>query len=209
MGTTPANILINLSSRLLCEGLQGIMRSSGCYVAHIGYDGGTDLAASFDLILVDVAALEEPRPARWDNTKVLLVDTGLAEEEIVRLLFTHKLDGVISTDTGSDLFLKALQTVLEGELWIDHLKLKAYLHNSFPMQTPAPLESFSKKEREILLLVAEGLKNREIASRLNMSEHTVKTHLGRIFKTANVSTRAQLVPLALKLKSATPLFPTA
>jgi len=68
------------------------------------------------------------------------------------------------------------------------------LHNRPSTLTANSSESLSRKEREIVLLVAEGQRNREIAGRLCISEQTVKAHLSRIFKKANVSNRSQLVP---------------
>jgi DNA-binding CsgD family transcriptional regulator len=59
-------------------------------------------------------------------------------------------------------------------------------------------ETISKKEREIIVLISQGLRNREIAEKLSISEQTVKAHLSRIFRKTNVTSRSQLVPLALK-----------
>ncbi|HTG81353.1 MAG TPA: LuxR C-terminal-related transcriptional regulator, partial [Geobacteraceae bacterium] len=58
----------------------------------------------------------------------------------------------------------------------------------------------SRKEQEIVLLVSQGLRNRDIAARLYISEQTVKTHISSIFKKAKVTRRSQLVPLALKFR---------
>lgn len=208
MATAPAIVEVKLSSRLLTEALLKMMSATGeCHMFIARHIDDTDSGVGADIILADVAVLEKPWPQEWHAAKVVLIDTGLAEEEIMRLILTHKMDGVISTDTDSQLFCKALQTILEGQVWIDHVKLKAYLHNALPLLTTTHLESFSKKEKEIVLLVAEGLKNREIAARLNMSEHTVKTHISLIFKKANVSSRTQLVLLAPKFKPITSILP--
>ena len=54
-----------------------------------------------------------------------------------------------------------------------------------------------------MLLVAEGQTNREIATQLNISEQTTKTHISRIFSKAGVTSRTQLAPLALRFKMET------
>jgi DNA-binding NarL/FixJ family response regulator len=51
----------------------------------------------------------------------------------------------------------------------------------------------TKREQEIVSKVAEGMKNREIAELLNVSEHTVKNHLFRIFERLGISSRAELI----------------
>jgi DNA-binding NarL/FixJ family response regulator len=194
------NVLINLSSRLLCEALRDLLQNyKENYRIFIPHDSESPSPHRFDKILVDAATLDQPHPD-WQDAKLILVDSSLPEEEITRLLCTHKLSGVISTDTGTDLFLKALETIRGGQIWIDNVKLKALIQNSPSAPTATGHDSLSKKEREIVLLIAEGFRNKEIASHLRMSEHTVKTHISRILKKANVSTRAQLVPLAIKFK---------
>jgi DNA-binding NarL/FixJ family response regulator len=50
------------------------------------------------------------------------------------------------------------------------------------------------------MLISQGLRNRDIAAKLYISEQTVKTHISSIFKKAHVSRRSQLAPLALTLR---------
>lgn len=194
------NILISLSSRLLCEALQLVLKQSAWNCrAVLACDLKPGEGFQPDHILVDAGTLDHPSQASWGSAKVVLIDTGLAEEEIIKLLTTHKLYGVISTSTGTKMFRKALETVHSGQAWIEHDKIRALFHECSPATQPLNRVSLSRKEREIVLLIAEGRKNREIAGRLNISERTVKTHLSHIFKKANCTSRAQLAPLALKL----------
>jgi DNA-binding NarL/FixJ family response regulator len=107
---------------------------------------------------------------------------------------------VITTGTDLDLFLKALQTMDEGQVWVGNDTLKALILLPLPENLPAAVESFSRREREIVFLIAGGLRNREIAEQLKISEQTVKSHVSRILGKACVQSRAQLAPLALALK---------
>jgi len=69
------------------------------------------------------------------------------------------------------------------------------------MDTAGPDTSVKKltaKESQIVELVVEGFKNREIASRLFLSEQTIKSHLGRIFRKLQVRNRSQLVSMIFK-----------
>lgn len=204
------NILINLSSRLLCEGLQGLMElDSTTYRTVVAHNQDDIQGFTPHKILVDAATLEQSFPVLWDGAKIILIDTGLSENEVIRLLFQYRLDGVISIGTDIDLFRKALETIRYGQVWIDNTKIRSMLHNPPPAENAAAQESYSKREREIVLLIAEGRTNRKIAEQLIISEQTVKSHISRIFSKANVNSRAQLAPLALKFKLESPPRPCA
>jgi len=193
-------ILINLSSVLLCEALQVLLDDEAGYCTMVAHHVELNDQFDPDEILLDVATLERSLPARWPDAKLILIDTGLAEDQIIRLLITYRLHGVISTGTGTDLFHKALQTIHADHVWIDNDKLKALLQNP-PMADATNLcERFSSRERDVVFLIADGCRNREIACRLKVSEQTVKSHISRIFRKANITSRTQLAPLALKLK---------
>jgi DNA-binding NarL/FixJ family response regulator len=63
----------------------------------------------------------------------------------------------------------------------------------------APVQPLTPREIEILALVAEGLANKEIAARLGISDHTVKTHLAALFAKLGVSSRAEAVAIGVRL----------
>ena len=62
--------------------------------------------------------------------------------------------------------------------------------------TPTPVEKLSKRQKQLLVMIDKGLSNREIAQSLEISEHTVKVHLWRLFKRLNVKSRSQASHLA-------------
>ena len=66
-------------------------------------------------------------------------------------------------------------------------------------ESPQLLEPLTPREHEVLVLVADGLRNREIATRLEISEHTVKFHLAAIFGKLAASSRTEVVRKALRL----------
>lgn len=203
--TRRINVLINLRSRLLCEGLQSLMEmNSTTFRTVIAHDTDKSQTFSPHKVLVDAATLDHSCPASWNGAKIILIDTGLSENEVIRLLLQHRLDGVISTGTDSELFWKALEIIGSGQVWIDNSKIRSLLHTPPPNGNASAAESFSKREREIVLLIAEGHTNRDIAAQLIISEQTVKSHLSRIFRKAAVTSRAQLAPLALKFKMDAP-----
>jgi DNA-binding NarL/FixJ family response regulator len=193
------SILINLKSLALCEALHRSMNSEldTCKI-YAANDIGTLGNLKPDLTLVDHVNLNQGLFHKWPDTRVILVDTGLPEEDIVSLMRSFKLYGVLSTEADFHQLKKALQVVNEGQIWIDNAKLKALLHGMSSTPSDEIFERFSKKEARIVELVAEGHKNKEIASMLFLSEQTIKSHLGRIFRKMQVTNRSQLVSLIIK-----------
>lgn len=196
-------ILINLSSLLLCQAIQELLiKEPDAHQTIAAYNISSVKDFIPDKILVDAYTLAQNPLARWPDAKLILIDTGLHKEDIVALMLGHKLYGIISTETDFQLFRKALKAIQNDQVWIDNSKLKAIIHSQSKQNKSSLHETLSKKEREIVLLVAGGHKNKEIAGKLSISEQTVKAHLSRIFRKVNVTCRSQLVPLALTFKPA-------
>lgn len=196
-----SSILIDLSSRLLCQGMQELLNKEPDAFQAVTVDNFSAVKDFIpDKILVDANTLAQNPLARWPDAKLILIDTGLNKEDVIALLLSYKLYGIISTETDLQLFRKALKAIQNGQVWIDNSKLKAVIHGQSLQNKSLGHETLSKKEREIVQLVAGGHKNKEIAGKLGISEQTVKAHLSRIFRKVNVTCRSQLVPLALTFK---------
>jgi len=195
------NLLINMTNHLLCEALAMLLRNEGegyKIVAAINYQevGNFNPAK----ILVDSNTLKPVLAERWPEAKIVLIDTGLGEEEILSLLLNYRLDGIIKPDCDIQMFKKALKAVAQGQIWIDNSRIKSLLKHAESLSGSHSEVNLSRKEKEIIMLIAQGHKNREIAGTLKISEQTVKSHISRIFRKKNLSCRSQLVPLAMKLK---------
>jgi DNA-binding NarL/FixJ family response regulator len=195
------NILINLGSILLGKALQEQLarEPEGCQVLATADVRSCD-GFHPDFIIADCHTLRRNMPFPQSGAKIILIDYGLSEEDITFLLLSYKIDGVMATTTDLRLFKKALHSISEGQIWIDNRKIKALVQHAENAKESNLDESLSKKEREIIILISQGLINREIASMLCISEQTVKTHISRIFRKLKVSRRSQLVPLAMKLR---------
>jgi DNA-binding NarL/FixJ family response regulator len=193
-------ILINLGSSLLGEALkEALGREQEEYQLLAVADFSQIEAFCPDFIIADCHSLRRGTPLPDPEVKVILIDYGLGEDEITSLLLTHKIDGVLSTHSDLSHFKKAVQAISDGQVWLDNRKVKALIQHAESLRSPEADVSLSKKEREIVILISQGLMNKEIADKLCISEQTVKTHISRIFRKVNVSRRSQLVPMALKL----------
>jgi DNA-binding NarL/FixJ family response regulator len=75
-------------------------------------------------------------------------------------------------------------------------ELRGFLSDISDEDTPQPIEKLSKRQKQLLVLLDKGLSNRDIAESLEISEHTVKVHLWRLFRRLNVKSRSQASHLA-------------
>jgi DNA-binding NarL/FixJ family response regulator len=92
-----------------------------------------------------------------------------------------------------DIFLKGMQAILEGKLWLSRDTMtKCIFEGSWKDKSPnSGSKDLTERQIQILALVSVGATNDEIAGRLSISPHTVKTHIYRIFKKINVPNRVQ------------------
>jgi DNA-binding NarL/FixJ family response regulator len=107
--------------------------------------------------------------------------------------------GFLLKDAPEERLLTAIQVVAEGgSLFAPSVTRRLIDEFSRRAPTPAPpaLEELTARELEVLQLVAQGLSNAEIAARLVVSEHTVKTHVARILQKLDLRDRTQAVVLA-------------
>lgn len=194
-------ILINFGSLLLSKALGEQLEREPEGFKVVAEWGGRLRPESFqpDFILVDRRTIGLVAPCIAPEVKLLLIDTGLGEGEIASLLLTYRIDGVMATISDLNLLKKAISAISFGQIWIDNRKIRALVNHAENGKDPGRREGLSKKEQEIVTLIAKGLTNREIASVACISPQTVKTHVSRIFRKMNVSRRSQLVPLAMQL----------
>jgi DNA-binding NarL/FixJ family response regulator len=145
------------------------------------------------IILTDYFSLDKEILSKYPKAKVILIDYGLKEKLLLRVLTQYKIVGIIAPYTDINLFKKALRVINEGQIWLDNRYLKHLL--SGVEEVPFKDISLTNREKEIIYFVCQGLFNKEIADKLNISEQTVKAHLHRIFKKFGISNRAQLISI--------------
>jgi DNA-binding NarL/FixJ family response regulator len=165
----------------------------------------------FDVVLISTSfspeALDglrfvsEIRDLYRDVSIVVLLDT--VERNLVVEAFRCGAHGVFSRSDSFQALCKCILCVQEGQVWASSAELQFVLEalvNPIPIETRALPNSrpLSKREDEIAHMVAEGFSNREISERLDLSEHTIKNYLFRVFEKLGVSTRVELTLYALK-----------
>jgi DNA-binding NarL/FixJ family response regulator len=108
--------------------------------------------------------------------------------------------GVLMKESPPAVLLKAIQKVVAGEFWLDRrttasllIDMRRDANRSVEKAPVNKLARLSEREREVVSLVGEGLRNKQIAERLRISESTVRHHLTSVFDKLEVSDRLELV----------------
>lgn len=139
------------------------------------------------------------------KTRVIVLTASEDKNEFVQAM---KLgcSGIVLKQTAPDLIVKSIRKVHAGEIWLDSLTTAAVMrqfaspseHVSNGQSGKARERSpLSQREREIVTLVAQGYKNKEMAEKMFISEQTVKNHLHNIFDKLGVSDRLELALYAI------------
>jgi DNA-binding NarL/FixJ family response regulator len=133
----------------------------------------------------------------------LMVFSDIPDEEEGIALFRLGVYGYANAYMSPQLFIEAMQVVQSGEVWVGRKlmqRLIADLALANQQQSVARgfsqvLRSLTGREREIALLVSKAASNKRIASKLNITERTVKAHLSSIFRKTGTHDRLQLALL--------------
>lgn len=128
------------------------------------------------------------------NSKIIMLTIHDAREYLYETIRIGA-NGYVLKDADSDTLIKAIRDVKEGKSYIQpclsELLVKELNSRGEKSKESSLIESLTKREYEVLTLIAEGMNNREIAEKLFISEKTVKNHVSNIFKKIDVSDRVQ------------------
>lgn len=212
----PATILVSDSTQIGCEVLCYVLSSSphGFQTVAAGVSSKSILKvaaenkpeiALLSLVLQDgptagLLLLKEFHQLNNGIACVLLMDK--ADPEIAVEAYRRGAKGVFLRSSPLSLLKSCIEVLRQGKIWIrdeDLLRLLEVFSTAAPLsfQNAKGEELLSGREREIVALLTQGLSNREIAQQANISEHTVKNYMLRIFDKLGVSCRAELIIYAL------------
>src|SRR5436305_2983847 len=159
-----------------------------------------------DVVLMDVRmpvldGVEATKRIVADGTARVLVMTTFDLDEYVYAALQGGASGFLLKDTQPDYLVSALRSVADGDAVMSPSVTRRLLDrfvgsSGAEMRDPAELDVLTDREREVLVLIAKGMSNVEIAETLFLSEATVKTHVGRILAKLELRDRVQAVVLA-------------
>ena len=224
MSTNPIRVLLADAQPIVLEGLRSVLsHHPDIEVVADAADGVEAIDKTVhlepDIVILD---LRMPRvdgltilrsiQTRAPRSKVILFASAENKEEFVEAM---KLgcSGILLKETSTALIEKSIHRVYAGEIWLDSTTTAAVIrHFASPKDFPAahgpvsgsangkaPREraQLSQREREIIVLIAQGYKNKEIAEKMFITEQTVKNHLHNVFDKLGVSDRLELALYAI------------
>ncbi|MER6734358.1 response regulator transcription factor [Streptomyces puniciscabiei] len=138
--------------------------------------------------------------AQYPGTQVVVLTTYADDESLFPALRAGAR-GYLTKDAGGDEIVRAVESVLSGDAGLSPSVQRRLLERlSQPEPPPAtaeePPDGLTARETEVLLLIADGLSNQEIARKLHVSTATVKTHINNLFSKTGLKDRAQAVRYA-------------
>ena len=142
-----------------------------------------------DLSMPGVGGIEATRriAAEAPGVQVVVLTSSMDRERIVEALSAGAI-GYLLKDAEPEELIRGIHTAARGESPLDPRAARTMLG---AQRAPDPLDVLTDREREVLVLVAEGLPNKQIGRRLEISEKTVKAHLTSIFRAIGVTDRMQ------------------
>lgn len=192
------------------EGLKSILESDGSLEVIAEAKDGEDCLEVLkkenpELLLLDIKMPKQTGFQVLDsmkkngNTTPVLILTASNEIEYLMHALDIGVDGYLLKDCDSKELKKAIFTILDGKTYIQpnlipmlNQKTKSRKEDSIK------IESLTERETEVLKLVSNGMYNKEIAEKLQISERTVKNHLFNIFKKIDVTDRTQAALFAIR-----------
>ena len=156
-----------------------------------------------DLLLGDEDALTFlPELCQASPKSRVLILTGVQSPDSHRRAIRRGAMGIVLKEHAADQLLKAIKKVNDGEVWIERSMVGDMIQELSrpPMVDPemVKIESLTDREREVISLVGEGLKNKQVGERLFISETTVTHHLSSVFSKLDVSDRLELIIYAFR-----------
>jgi two-component system nitrate/nitrite response regulator NarL len=205
---TPIKLLLVDDHVMFREGLARALEKQRDFVL-VGQAGSSAEAirvletTPIDIVLLDVdlgpeRALDFMRAARRAgfNGQILVVTAGLSDHEAVQLVQSG-VSGILHKTNSTEILFQTIRQVASGEVTLE----KAYLgplFRSVDRSQPQGKPKLTERDKTVLRFVLQGLTNRQIAAKLDISEGAVKASLRHVCDKLDVRTRAQLVRVALE-----------
>lgn len=206
------NLIIVDDHQMFLDGLVSVLNAETDYnVVFTAADGqaavdylGANPEASIDLVITDVnmpgvngVQLNDHLKQRSGDTKTLAVSMR-QDGATIHALAEGGVDGYVPKDAEKEELLRAIRTVLRGERYFSEAVKRTYSESIFGSKGPAPEARLTKRERDVLRLIAGERTTQEIADELFLSKHTVEGYRKNLIAKLGVRNVAGLVKEAIR-----------
>lgn len=195
---------------LIREGIRQLLEFDGSIEVIGEASNGVECLEKLEVLSPDVLLLDINMPEMngidvlkqlketESDVKVLILTVHNELEYLLKAIDIG-VDGYILKDSESSELKKAIDIICKGENYIQPSLIPA-LNNQLANRDidKDKIDLLTSREYEVLIQVANGMSNKEIATNLNISERTVKNHISNIFKKIDVSDRTQAAVFAIK-----------
>jgi two-component system, NarL family, response regulator DegU len=198
--------------QMLRQGLRRSLEEEGFYVVGEASDGDEAVrlvpAAKPDVILMDVSmpdmdGIEATRRIlQTDPDKRVVMLTMHADKDLIDAAIKAGAVGYLTKDCSTDEVIEAVRMAANGETALSPQLAKTMLSEVRKIDEKAAREEdrlVTKREEEVLQLIADGCSTPEVAQKLYISQKTVKNHLASIYEKLNARDRTQAVLLAVRM----------
>jgi DNA-binding NarL/FixJ family response regulator len=205
MPEAPIRVIVADDHPIVLRGLQQLFESvAGFEVAALCRDGDEAIAAArreqADVLVLDLrmpgrSGLDVMRTVTAEKLpcRIVLLTATLRDAQVTEVVQLGAR-GLVLKESNPDTLIECVRRVRRGERWIDRAALTRVLdHAVRAAGGPLPGGSLTPRELEIVRMLAEGLRNKEIGEKLFITEGTVKLHLHHIYEKAGVDGRLELV----------------
>lgn len=204
------SIMITDDHSMIREGLKSLLELDNDIKVIAEAVDGRDCLDKLDVYKPDVLLLDINMPnmnglevlkelkARKSKVKVLVL-TVHNETEYLMKAVDIGINGYVLKDSESAELKKAIRAIMDGETYIQPSLIPALNAKRLERnEDEEKIDSLTRREMEVLKLLAIGMYNKEVAEKLEISERTVKNHVSNIFKKLEVTDRTQAAVFAIR-----------
>ena len=200
-------VLVIEALQLMGKGLCELLARSGTFEV-IGdctsVAGIADQRGAPDLIMLDIDAMVgdvtdaiRSCKAAFPEARVCAL-SAFGQEEIMQRCLAAGADGFVVKDATPAEFYRAARLITEGTSYVDPRVAGNLLRRRSVANWHSDPDELSQREIEIVCLIANGMSNRDISDRLDLSEKTVKNYISKIFSKMHITARTQAAAYAFK-----------
>ncbi|HYF70747.1 MAG TPA: response regulator transcription factor [Ohtaekwangia sp.] len=210
-------ILLVDDHALIREGLKSILNIPDIEVVGVGSSGEEAITLAqelspdiimMDIVMPGITGIEATRWIKEQNSSIKIILLSMEiKKEFVSAGIQAGISGYLHKDVPKETLLEAVQQVSQGGKFfneaITNLVFEDFYNRTKTTTAPVKVETVSeltKREDEVLALVAQGLTNREVSEKLFISVKTVETHKAHILEKLGLKNTAELVKYAIKNK---------